>query len=72
MKYRTHPEGPSSYGTQEVARGMSAIFHEGCFPSLLSMGNGVILRGFLYSEGYFTCICRIELELFPLLKHKLV
>ena len=53
-------------------RGMCAIFHEGCFPSLLSLGNGVILRGFLYSEGYFTCICRIELELFPLQKPKLV
>ena len=44
---------------------------EGCFPSLLSFGNGVIFQGFLYSEGYFTCICRIDQELFTLQKPKL-
>ena len=50
---------------------MCAIFHEGCFPSLLSLGNGVILRGFLCWLVHFTCICRIDQELFTLKKPKL-
>ena len=56
MKYPTHPKGGP-------ARGMCGIFHEGCFPSLISQGNGVILRVFLYWLVYFTCICRIDEKL---------
>ena len=53
------------------AQGMCGIFHEGCFPSLLSQGNGVILRGFLYLLVYLTCICRIDDKLVTLKKPKL-
>ena len=51
--------------------GMCAIFHEGCFPSSILVGTGVILRGFLYWPVHFTCICRIDQELFTLKKPKL-
>ena len=62
MKYPTHPKGRQR-PLAAPARGMCGIFHEGCFPSLISQGNGVILRVFLYWLVYFTCICRIDEKL---------
>ena len=67
MKYPTHPKGRQR-PLAAPARGMCGIFHEGCFPSLISQGNGVILRVFLYWLVYFTCICRIDEKLVTLRK----
>ena len=67
MKYPTHPKGRQR-PLAAPARGMCGIFHEGCFPSLILQGNGVILRVFLYWLVYFTCICRIDEKLVTLRK----
>ena len=65
------PRGRLLAEREKQPRGMCAIFHEGCFPSSISVGTGVILRGFLYWPAHFTCICRIDQELFTLKKPKL-
>ena len=60
VKYPTHPEGRLR-PLAAPARGMCGIFHEGWFPSLISLGSGVnITRSSVLTVLY--CLYYVRLQ----------